>query len=366
MKIREILGKKEEAKSKAGEAGVGPERAGIGASWDPGLSYVRTDLAVEARDIARQYSGREIPGVESETDRTEHATVTRVKIMTEEAERLMGKVRGNYVTIESPELRSKNRDIQEELAQLFARELNGMLRLGKDATIMCCGLGNWHATPDALGPRVLEYLMVTRHLYGLTPPELRGGMRSVCAIAPGVLGITGMETGEIIQGIVEKVKPDLVIVVDALAARSTQRVGTTIQMGDTGIHPGSGVGNRRFGITPDTLGVPVIAIGIPTVVDAITIASDAMDLMASQLAVGGGAARGVARGAAQPPADFTLTPDQKRNLIRQVLSPYMGKLIVTPKEIDDMIDDIAKIVAGGLNAALHPNIDFDEILEYLS
>ncbi|NPV52764.1 MAG: GPR endopeptidase [Firmicutes bacterium] len=343
--------------------------AGAGSTWDPGLGYARTDLAVEARDLVRQYSGREIPGVASETDKTEHATVTRVRVMTEEAERMMGKVRGNYVTIESSELRSKNRDIQEELAQLFARELNGMVQLNKDATIMCCGLGNWHATPDALGPRVLEYLMVTRHLYGLTPPELRGGMRSVCAIAPGVLGITGMETGEIIQGIVEKVKPDLVIVIDALAARSTQRVGTTIQMGDTGIHPGSGVGNRRFGITLDTLGIPVIAIGVPTVVDAITIASDAMDLMASQPsqpAMGIGAGRGVAHGAAQPAASFTLTPDQKRNLIRQVLSPYMGTLIVTPKEIDDMIDDIARIVAGGLNAALHPNIDFDEILEYLS
>lgn len=341
----------------------------------------RTDLAIEARDLAYTRMGtREIPGVISEEEETEHTAVTRVRILNEQGERAMGKLRGNYVTIESQELRSQSRDIQQEIAQVFARELNRLANIPPDATVMCCGLGNWQATPDALGPRVIEKLLVTRHLYGMTPKELRGGMRPVCAIAPGVLGITGMETGEVIRGIVNTIRPNVVIVIDALAARSTSRVGTTIQMGDTGIQPGSGVGNKRLGITHESLGVPVIAIGIPTVVDAITIVSDAMDLLAEiqpgapradyvygQTPAAMGSRVGPAGGPQQSPGMIqSVTPDQKKHLMRQLLQPYMGALMVTPKEIDDIIEEIARVVASGLNAALHPQMDWDRVLEYLS
>ncbi|MFZ5925130.1 MAG: GPR endopeptidase [Bacillota bacterium] len=317
---------------------------------------VRTDLALEAREFVSRITGAEFPGVISETDKTRYTTITRVKVLTEEAERTLGKVRGNYITIESPHLRTKSKEIQEELAQVFAREFLRLAPLAPNASVLVAGLGNWQATPDALGPRTVEYLTVTRHLHDLVPPELRGGMRPVCAIAPGVLGLTGIETGEIIRGVVNNVRPDLVVVVDALASMSTKRLGTTIQMGDTGIRPGSGVGNRRLGITQESLGVPVIAVGVPTVVAAETIAMDAMDFVQQQAGTPG--ARLMQNAQAPNP--------QRRQFLRQMLAPYFGSLIVTPKEVDDLVEDLATVVAGGLNAALHPAMDWDRILEYLS
>lgn len=326
-----------------------------GPTWN-GFS-VRTDLAVEAREFLARRTGGEIPGVLSETERTRYATITRVKVVTEEAARALGKVQGNYVTIESPHLRSRSKEVQEELAQTFAREFSRLAPLAPNATVLVAGLGNWQATPDALGPRTVEYLTITRHLHGLVPPELRGGMRPVCAIAPGVLGLTGIETGEIIKGIVSNVRPDFVVVVDALASMSTSRLGTTIQMGDTGIRPGSGVGNKRLGITRESLGVPVIAIGVPTVVAAETIALDAMEFMQ------GGTAHPGGPGAPPQPAPGLA---ERRQFLRQALAPYFGALVVTPKEIDDLVEDLATVVAGGLNAALHPSMDWDRILAYLS
>lgn len=339
---------------RAPRGGAKPSRNGPpDVIWD---SFgVRTDLAVEAREFVARRTGAEIPGVLSETERTRYATITRVKVVTEEAERALGKVRGNYVTIESPHLRSRSREIQEDLAQTFAREFLRLAPLAPNATVLVAGLGNWQATPDALGPRTVEYLTVTRHLHGLVPPELRGGMRPVCAIAPGVLGLTGIETGEIIRGVVSNVRPDLVVVVDALASMSTSRLGTTIQMGDTGIRPGSGVGNKRLGITRESLGVPVVAVGVPTVVAAETIALDAMEFMQGQV---GGPRGGPAQGG--PGAA------ERRQFLRQALAPYFGALVVTPKEIDDLVEDLATVVAGGLNAALHPSMDSDRILAYLS
>ncbi|MGE5574228.1 MAG: GPR endopeptidase [Bacteroidota bacterium] len=319
---------------------------------------VRTDLAIEARELVSRSTGAELPGVLSESERTRYATVTRVKVLTEEAERSLGKLRGNYITIESPHLRSSSKEVQGELAQTFAREFLRLAPLAPDATVLVAGLGNWQATPDALGPRTVEYLTVTRHLHGLVPAELRGGMRPVCAIAPGVLGLTGIETGEIIRGIVSNVRPDLVVVVDALASMSTSRLGTTIQMGDTGIRPGSGVGNKRLGVTRESLGVPVIAVGVPTVVAAETIALDAMEFMQRQTPVPGGGSRQGGSGAPGAP--------ERRQLLRQVLAPYFGTLVVTPKEVDDLVEDLATVVAGGLNAALHPSMDWDKILAYLS
>lgn len=326
---------------------------------DIDIMSVRTDLAMEAREVVSQRTGADIPGVESQVERIGNAVVTRVRVLTEEAGRAMGKMRGTYITIECQQIRTGSREIQEEISRLFAKEIVKLVDLKPDSVCLICGLGNWNATPDALGPRVVSRVMVTRHLYELSPPELRGGMRPVCAIAPGVLGITGMETGEVIQGVVEKIRPDAVFVVDALASRSTTRLGTTIQMGDTGIQPGSGVGNKRFGVTRETLGVPVVAVGVPTVVDAITIASDAMDLLARETGSGAPDGRGDHR------ESFALNPEQKRDLLRQVLAPHIGHLIVTPKEIDDIIDEVSSVIAGGFNVALHPKLDLDKVFTYL-
>lgn len=349
-----------------------------------GVVNVRTDLALEARDLAMERTGKEIPGLQSAQHKVDGITVTRVDVLTPEAECIIGKARGTYITIETDAFRERRKDDQEMVSKVLAQELLKITSFSPGETILVAGLGNWNATPDKLGPAVVEKLLVTRHLYRFTPPEKRGSLRSICAISPGVLGITGMETAEIISGIVDKVRPSKVIVVDALAARSVARLAATIQIGNSGISPGSGVGNRRWALTPQSLGVPVIAIGIPTVVDAITIVNDAFDVMEKSAAVraaettpstfnqtassGEGEVHGGdgQRGGERPVGgEFRIGAAERGRLIEEVLSPYMGALFMTPKEIDDLIEDIAVCVAGGLNAALHPGIDLKEILEYV-
>jgi spore protease len=215
------------------------------------------------------------------------------------------------------------------------------------------GLGNWNATPDALGPRVVENLLVTRHLGKQVPANLAGSLRPVAAIAPGVLGLTGIETGDVIRGIVDRIRPDAVIAVDALATRSIDRILRTVQIADTGIRPGSGVGNRRAGIDRDTLGVPVVAVGVPTVVSAATIAGDAIELLAQRLEEASPSAADALR---------DLLGDDRHDVISEVLAPAVGDLMVTPKEIDILIDDMARIVSAGINAALHPQVAAQDLL----
>jgi spore protease len=198
--------------------------------------------------------------------------------------------------------------------------------------------------------------MVTRHMYNYAPEEIKPGMRSVSAISPGVLGITGIETAEIIKGVVEKIKPELVIVVDALAAGSVERIATTIQIADTGVSPGSGIGNKRTGINKDTMGVPVIAIGIPTVVNAAVIAQITLEHFMEQ----------VKNNPALVQLTQSLNPALMQQAISQVLEPFGGNLTVTPKEIDSLIASTAKTVAGGVSMALHPAINAEEYTMYLN
>jgi spore protease len=228
-----------------------------------------------------------------------------------------------------------------------------------ETTVLVVGLGNWNVTPDALGPRVVKDLLVTRHILQMEPETLGEGFRSVAAISPGVLGITGVETGEIIQGLVEKVKPDLLIAVDALAARSLSRLHTTIQLADTGIHPGSGVGNKRLGITHETIGIPVIAVGVPTVVDAITIANDILDHLLHSF---------IEEASPDSPVSAvvkSMAEGDKKAVMEEIMAPYGGNLMVTPKDIDTLVEDIARVISGGLNAALHPEIDNEDSGKYL-
>lgn len=314
----------------------------------------RTDLALEAREMLSRRVREDIPGVIVETSENEEVVITRVNITTQEAERLMGKRQGKYVTIEAQGLRYKNTLLEDQIMKLLSKELVGLFDLQRNATVLVVGLGNWNVTPDALGPRAVDKVVVTRHLQEMLSPELRGGVRSVCAISPGVLGITGMETAEIIHGIVGKVKPSVVIAVDALAAASSRRVLTTVQLANTGIHPGSGVGNKRFGLSQDFLGVPVIAIGVPTVVHASTIAMDTIDTLQEHAAF-----------ARYFKSMADLSDQERHTIVRQVLPDMLGDLMVTPKEIDRLIQDIAHIIAGGINQALHPHIDYENIHQYL-
>ncbi|MBU2701483.1 spore protease [Sporomusaceae bacterium BoRhaA] len=319
------------------------------------LKPLQTDLAVEARENIVEQTSAPISGLHVENDENdEDVTITRVTIDSDQAQQMVGKPKGIYVTVEAPGLRYKNTPLSAKVMNYVAQELAKLLHVSSDATILIVGLGNWNVTPDALGPRTIDKIVVTRHLDDLLSPELKGGVRRVCALAPGVLGLTGMETAEIIKGVVAEVKPQTVIAIDALAAASSSRVVTTIQLSTTGIHPGSGVGNKRFGLTEDSLGVPVIAIGVPTVVHASTIAMDTIHILQEHAAF-----------ARYFKSLETLSDQDQQKVIRQVLPDILGDMMVTPKEVDRMIDDIAVVVAGGINQALHPNIDYENIHMYL-
>jgi len=313
-----------------------------------------TDLALEATAALRGDAHTEIPGVRLTEHQYDDATVSWVEVFSPQGAQAIGKAMGNYVTIDAPRLRERNPDVQEAVGQVLVEQLAKMLQLGPDGSALVVGLGNRNATPDALGPRVVEKLLVTRHLKGLVPTDVAGGLRSVAAIAPGVLGVTGIETAEVIFGVVERIKPDVVICVDSLAAGSVERLGTTIQLADTGINPGSGIGNQRRALSKESLGVPVIALGVPTVVHAANIVNDAFERMAATF-VG-----------QKPFFQLFNSPEERQQLMRDILSPTVGALVVTPKNVDDLIDDTAKVIAGSLNAVLHTSIEARDLLRYLN
>ena len=247
---------------------------------------VVTDLVLEAHELLKEKEVKGKPweesredGVEVENSGNDKIKVTRVRVTSPKGEQQIGKPMGTYITLEVPGITYNDRDLYENSCRALARELGNVIKLNKNSTVLVVGLGNWNVTPDALGPKVISRLMVTRHLLEYVPEQVDEGVRPVCAVSPGVLGITGIETGEIIQGIIGKVNPDILIAIDALASRKMERVNTTIQIADTGIAPGSGVGNKRMELSQKTLGIPVIAIGVPTVVDAATMANDTIDLV---------------------------------------------------------------------------------------
>ncbi|MHC0035850.1 GPR endopeptidase [Pseudoneobacillus sp. C159] len=354
---------------------------------------VRTDLAVEAREMViadrsvhQQENISQIEGVVIKEKDQDGIKVSLVEI-TPEGENAIGKKTGRYLTLEVVGIRQQDTTLQQKVQQVFASEFARFIQemgIKKDASCLVVGLGNWNVTPDSLGPLVCENLLVTRHLFQLQPESVDPGYRPVSALSPGVMGLTGIETSDIIFGVVEKTKPDFVIAIDALASRSIERVNSTIQISDSGIHPGSGVGNKRKELSKETLGVPVIAIGVPTVVDAATITSDTIDFIlkhfGKELREGNRPSRalapaGMTFGKRRKLTDEdlpeeehrktflgivgTLPEDEKRKLIYEVLSPLGHNLMVTPKEVDVFIEDMANLVASGLNAALHENVNQD-------
>lgn len=316
---------------------------------------LNVDLALEAREIVQGKTGQEIPGVRVDRETYNYATVTVVNIEEKSAEAVMGKPVGTYITIEAPAISGRDPQAHHEIGLVVAEMLTRMFNLPVPSNVLIVGLGNWNATPDALGPKVVSQTMVTRHIFNYAPQELQPGMRSVSALAPGVLGLTGIETAEIIKGVVDRIKPDLVIAIDALAAKNVSRIGTTIQIANTGVNPGSGVGNQRMGINMESLGVPVVAIGVPTVVHGAVIAQDTIEQFIEQLKTN--------------PSLYKLysmmNPNVAGAVVQKVLEPFGGRLMVTPKEIDDLIQRASKIVAGGITQALHPNLPPDQYEYYL-
>ncbi len=320
---------------------------------------IRTDLAIENRELYKEQNNREVPGVEVEEEKGEDYTVTRVKILNESGEKSMGKPKGIYITIEVPKLKNTDQDLKDQVSQLLAKEIKGIGINDENTKTLIVGLGNWNVTPDALGPKVVDRVLVTRQFFVAYNKDRDETVANVSAIAPGVMGITGIETGEIVKGIVEKTKPDLVIAIDSLASRRMDRVSTTIQLTDTGITPGSGIGNKRIGLNEEYLGVPVLAIGVPTVVDAATMVNDTMDLII-------GSMKEVAQVGSQFYSSLEqISSEDKYALIREVLEPYMPNVVVTPKEIDLIIDDLSIIIANGLNMALHHGIELKDVNRYI-
>lgn len=323
------------------------------------MFQVRTDLAIESRELYKEKTKKEVPGVKVDKEQKKDIDITRVEILDEIGEENMGKPIGNYITIEVPKLKNPDESLKEEVSMQLAKEIKELIKDYSRMKTLIVGLGNRNITPDALGPKVVEKVLVTRHFFIAYKKDEDETMANVSALSPGVMGITGIETGEIIKGVVEKTKPDLVIAIDALASRNMNRISTTIQIADTGINPGSGVGNKRQGLNKEYLGVPVISIGIPTVVDAATMVNDTMDLIINSM-----------KEEAKIGTEFysmleELSKDEKYTLIKEVLTPFMPNTIVTPKEVDELIDNLSIIIANGLNISLHPGIDLKDVNRYI-
>ena len=234
----------------------------------------RTDLALERKDLFKKNNNlEEIDGIETEErEINDNLKVSRVKITNKNGEQAIGKPIGTYITIDINKLRMANEEEIQNSANVLSEELREIINkhIGVEDDILVVGLGNLYVTPDSLGPKVINDIDVTRHIIKYLPQYIDENTRPVSAISPGVLGTTGIETLEILEGIVQNIKPKLLIVIDALASRSIERISSTIQLSDTGIVPGAGVGNTRKELSEKTLGIPVIAIGIPTVVEILS------------------------------------------------------------------------------------------------
>lgn len=328
---------------------------------------IRTDLAIESIDNNKELQ------VESHVETEDNITITEITL-TEEQGELIGKRAGDYITIEFEDVTDYANKIAVE--KVFKHSFQTLLKkmgMKETATGLIVGLGNDRSTPDALGPMSINKIVVTRHLAELG--EMSEGFSNIAAINPGVMGETGVETASIIKGVVEHINPDFVIVVDALKSQSISRVNKTIQMTDTGIHPGSGVGNSRKEISKEILGVPVLAIGVPTVVDLVTVVSDTVGYMHQHFSY--------TKSSMQKPSSKlapmgsvnylkeevsiseedkvnllgmigSLTEEETKQLIFEVLTPIGYNLIVTPKEVDFVMDKLSDVISNGMNEVLHP------------
>ncbi len=292
---------------------------------------LRTDLAIEAHELQSE----EVKGVEYTREEKEGLCIERLDVKTKRAGQLLSKEAGRYVTISLPPLTDSVRETDKRLL-VISEEIRRLIPV--NGMVMVVGLGNVNITPDALGPKVAQGVLATRHITGeIARSTGLDRLRAVAVLQTGVTGQTGIETGELILSVVKRIRPTALIVVDALASRGLERLGCTLQISDTGIAPGAGVGNHRMKISEETLGVPVIALGIPTVVDAATLVCDLL------------------------PADDEKT---HRNLVESV-SPRGSSMVVTPREIDLLIDRAAHLLSLSINLSLHPDIEVSDLLSLL-
>ena len=288
--------------------------------------FFRTDMAVERRDLYKNANKleNEIDGIECEEEKKGDITITRVKITNENGEKALEKKQGSYITIDIKKINNITTEKEEEIIKTFSSELLAIIEkhIKRSEEILIVGLGNLYATPDSLGAKVVQNIEITRHIKIYLPNAIDKNTRSISAITPGVLGTTGIETVEIVKGIVDNIKPKLVIAIDSLCSKNIDRINKSIQISDTGIIPGGGVGNRQEELSVDTLNVPVIGVGIPTVLDAATIVIDT--LKACEI-------------------------DVSENEIVNKMKLNNFNFIVTPKEIDSLIENMSNIVSEGIN-----------------
>lgn len=300
---------------------------------------IRTDLAVEATEM---HEGT-IEGIESEQEEINGVKIERVRIKNDRAAKRLGKPCGNYVTITARDLSENDYDEYSEVCMCVARELKSILNIEEKAHVLTVGLGNEAITADSIGPKSVKNLLVTRHIKELMPDEIDESVRSVSALTPSVMALTGIETSEIVKGVAQRVKPELIIVIDALASRSMSRLGRTIQIADTGINPGSGVGNNRKELSENTLGVPVIAIGVPMVVDTKTVIFDCMNIA----------------------SDKAGNERERFFDMYKKMEPSSADMVVTPKDVDSLSERSARIIANGINIALQSALGREDIDKYL-
>lgn len=289
----------------------------------------RTDMAIERRDLYKSANKieNEIEGIECEEEKDEDITITRVRITNEEGEKALDKKIGNYITIDAKRIHNISMEKEEKIIHIVSKELKNIIdkHIKANEEILVVGLGNLYATPDSLGAKVVENIEITRHIKMYLPDAIDKNIRTISAFTPGVLGTTGLETLEVVKGIVDNIKPKLVIAIDSLCSKNIDRINKSIQICDTGIVPGGGVGNRREELSVETLDIPVIAIGIPTVLDAATIVIEALNV-----------------------CDVSYSEDDI--ITKMKLNNF--NFIVTPKEIDELIENMSSIVSEGINEAI--------------
>ncbi|MBQ1273830.1 MAG: GPR endopeptidase [Cellulosilyticum sp.] len=330
---------------------------------EKGNFFPRTDLAIEISDLLRldQAEGYQIPGVEITEKTLEEGEIhiTRVRILNEEGQQQMGKAKGDYITIECSGIKQNNPSLHERVIDTLSQAIGSLLPKKKEGplNVLVIGLGNRFATPDTLGPKVANQVFVTRHIALKAPELIEDDVAHLSSFAPSVMGLTGIETAEIIRGVAENVKPDCIIAIDALAARHVSRINSTIQISDTGISPGAGVGNKRKELNESTVGCKVIAIGVPTVVDTATLVSDTLSQIVQML---------VQQAEHSPLFDMLqgVSEEDHYQLVQESLGDEIRELFVTPKEIDEIIEYLSSIISNAINIAVHPCMTLEDINKY--
>lgn len=330
---------------------------------------IRSDLVVDVLNDLK-----DMQGIKEEV---EEQGEIEVRDFTLDNENVLGKKAGRYITVDFKDVTDSvnAKRVEDMFSKYLKKLLDEKKLLGKSCLVV--GLGNQDSTPDSLGPKVARDVLVTRYLFELEKVEVSKGYSSVSSIIPGVSGSTGIESSDIILGIVDRIKPDFLLVIDALASSSIERINRTIQMTDTGIHPGSGVGNKRREISIDTIGIPVIAVGIPTVIDGVTIVSDTIHYMLKQFSYHKEQLKSesikfapitsrnylehdenLSREEKEKLLGFVggLTDDEMKSLIFEVLTPIGYNLMVTVKEVDFITEKLSKVLVNGINNTLHESV----------